>query len=120
MQITEFQMAAFRQAGLRQFARRLCGFIEAGFSGRAARSGEMIPRGQALEVHVEELIAAANRFNVRSELAVGQFVVLGIAYARDFYENPRVVELLGDPVAGPDRNMQRVLNAVIVAEARVA
>ena len=120
MQITESQMAAFEHAGTHQFARRLCRYIEAGFSGRPAASGERIPGGEELESRVLELVSVASRFDVRSELAVGQFVVLGIAYARDFHRSPRVAELLGDLAGSPDLNMQRVLNAVIVAEARGA
>lgn len=120
MQMTEAQMTAFEQACLRQFALRLCRYIEEGFSGRRAQSGEQVPRGAALEAAVATLIATANRLGVKSELAVGQFVVLGVAYAKDFHQSRRVAELLGDSRASPDRNMQDVLDAVLVAEARSA
>lgn len=118
MMMTAYQMSAFRAQAPRNFSRRLVDYVEAGFAGRSAHSGEAIPRGRPLEELVNELIEAARSFGISRELGVGQFVALGLGYSRTFHEEPRVVAMLSASAFTPEQNIQRVLNAVIVAEAR--
>ncbi len=118
MKITASQMASLKAGAKRNFAQRLTAYYETGFSGKLSHSSELIPRGQALEQAIFDLINAAERFGISKELGVGQFVAIGLGYSRNFYEIERVVRMLKDPAFNAERNIQRVLNAVIVAENR--
>lgn len=118
MIITQSQMAGMGAAARTTFARRLARHLDARRKAPIAHDGNPVPTGEALEARVCELIDVAATFGVRTELALGQFVVLGIAYARDFHKLRRVQDLLGDPTRTPEQNVQAVLNAVIAAERR--
>jgi hypothetical protein len=120
MIITANQMTALEPQALRTFERRLVDYIDTGFAGCRAHSGEIIPRGDELEARVHELIASARSVGITTELGVANFAVLGLGYARDFHHVPRVAEMLANTEQSPEQNIQRVLNAVIVAEARRA
>ncbi len=120
MIITANQMNAFEAQALRSFEHRLVDYIDTGFAGCRAHSGEVIPRGDELEARVRELIATAQSFGITAERGVANFAVLGLGYARDFHRVPRVADMLGNKEQSPEQNIQRVLNAVIVAEAREA
>jgi hypothetical protein len=120
MIITVSQMTAFKSQARRNFAKRLAAHFEAGYAGQLSHSGERIPSGTALEQQVLELIAVADGFGISTERGAGQFVVLGLGYSRTFYELPGVVAILAEPAFTAEQNIQRAMNAVILAEARVA
>jgi hypothetical protein len=119
MIITTAQMSAFKAQATRQFARRLVDYFESRFAGRVAHGGEPVPRGEELQQRVLELVEVARSFGISKELGVAQFVSLGLGYSREFHRLPRVAEMLSAPEFTPEQNVQRVLDAVIVAEARV-
>ncbi len=120
MFITTHQLNGFKAQAPRNFARRLVDHADVECAGRRACSGEVIPRGDELEARVHELIGIAQSFGIATEMGVAQFVVLGLGYAREFHRTPRVMEMLAATDRSPDQSIQHVLNAVIVAEARVA
>lgn len=118
MIITAGQMATFKSSAKLNFAMRLTAYFESRFSGKLSHSGETISRGRVLEQEIIDLINAAEGFGISRELGVGQFVSIGLGYSRTFYQIDRVIKMLKDPVFTPEQNIQRVLNAVIVAENR--
>lgn len=117
MIITAQQMNAFEASAAQTFARRLADYFGTGFAGCRAHSGEVLPCADALDARVLELMDAARSFGLATELAVAQFVALGLGYAREFHRTPRVAEMLRAPELSPEQNIQRVLDAVIAAEA---
>jgi len=118
MIITTAQMSAFKAQASRQFVRRLVDYFGSRFAGRTAHSGEPVPRGEDLQQWVLELVEVARSFGISKELGVGQFVSLGLGYSREFHRVPRVAAMLSAPGFTPEQNVQRVLDAVLVAEAR--
>lgn len=120
MFIIQAQMIAFRKIAKRNFGKRLAEYFDAGYEGKLSHAGERIPTGSVLEDLIFELITVAESFGLTEELGVGQFVALGLGYSRTFYEIERVAKLLKDPAFTAEQNVQRVLNAVVVAEARAA
>ena len=118
MNITADQMSALAAHAPRNFSHRLHIYFNAQFAGRAAHSGDTIPGGAKLERTINEYVEKAMSFGISNELGVGQFVALGLGYSNEFYEIPRVNAMLTDEEFTPDENIQRVINVVIVAEAR--
>jgi hypothetical protein len=121
MQITRAQMVAFEQASWRRLASRLATYVSDDCRELThAYDGTPVPCGVALEQAVEQLIAEARMFGLTTELGLGQFVVAGLGYSMKFHSIPKVAEWLMDPRATPEENMQRVINAILVAEAKAA
>ena len=121
MQSSHARMATFEQASWRRFVDRLadylcndCATLTHAFDGTA------VPRGATLERTIEDLVAVAKTFGLTTEIGLGQFVMAGIGYSRDFHSIPKVADWLRDPRATPEENMQRVIDAILVAESRKA
>lgn len=111
-------MAQLRTAQTEAFARKLARHIESKNTLTSAYDGAPVPHGLQLDALVLELLGIARTFDITTELAAGQFVVLGVLYARKFYGEVRVLEILRNKSEIPQARIQRVLNAVIVAESR--
>lgn len=118
MIINAEQMSAFESQALRNFSRRLANYFQSKFSGRLAHNGVPVPHGEELVRKINELVDIALTFRIIEELGVGQFVALGLGYSDTFYKIPRVAAMLTNGALSPEENIQRVINAVIVAEAR--
>jgi len=120
VQITSSQMDAIAEALQGGFVRKLTRYIAQECRFDRPYDGSEGLAGADLESSVRELIGHARSFGIRTELGQGQFVILGVGYSRGFFRDPRVVAMLRAPEWSPEENVQRVLNAVIVAEARRA
>jgi hypothetical protein len=120
MQITEQQAQALRDSAIQRFVKRLTHYVanECDFSRPHDGSEALV--GEPLAAAIHELVSQARSLGIRTELAAGQFVILGIGYSREFFRDPRIARMLHDEHFSPEENVQRVLNAVIVAEARRA
>lgn len=119
MHISHAQMATFEQASWRRFVATLADYLSKDCATLThACDGATMPRGPELQQAIESLIAAARSFGLTTELGLGQFVIAGLGYSMTFHSIPMVADWLRDPGSSPEQNMQRVINAIVVAESK--
>jgi hypothetical protein len=116
MQITAAQMGELRSCAMNEFKERLTGYFRIHHHGGRAWSGEVVPVDAELDSLVSSLVESAISYNIKSELGIGYFVLLGIKYSRKFFLLPAISAILCDMDYLADQNIQRILEAVIAAE----
>jgi len=121
MQITPSQFETFEASLLDRFVHRLVRFIDGQCDFSRPWDGSRLPADAgARTALVRELVARARGHGLDTERGMAMFVVVALGYSRRFDEDPRVREMLQNHRHAPVRNMRRVAQAVVVAEARRA
>lgn len=119
MLITPAQMRILDADVLARFVRRLSDFIDSECDFSRPYDGSSVPPEREERVSlVAELVTRAKGYGIVTERGLAQFVVVGLGYARTFDRHPAVRKMLQDASRTPDENIQCVVNAVVVAEAR--
>lgn len=118
MVITDIQMKALEAAAEENLAYRIGVFLDKNCDFSNPHDGSPVPLPDERRQLIRKFIRRARVYGISSERGFVQFVILGLGYSRCFDEVPKVQEMLGDPRHAPEENLQRVLNAVVVAEAR--
>lgn len=120
MIITAAQFEALEAASAEHLVRRIGVFVDTHCDLSYAYDDSPALAHDDRRDAIRELVGRARGYGIHTERGFVQFAILGLGYSRRFDETPRVQEMLRDPRHLPEENLQRVLNAVVVAEARRA
>ena len=118
MILTRAQVQALEAASVDHLVHRVGIFIDTQCDFSHPYDGSPALAGDDRKRAVRDLVGRALGYGIHTERGIVQFVILGLGYSRNFDDIPRVRAMLREPGHAPDENMQRVLNAVVVAEAR--
>ncbi len=119
MLITRAQMLAMEDAVLNGFVQRVADFVDTRCDFSRPHDGSVVPAERVERAAlVKSLIVRAQGYGIETELGLSLFVIVALGYSREFDGLPAARAMLLDPEFPPDKNMQRVANAVVVAERR--
>lgn len=118
MQISAVQWATLQSNMVEQATLKVVRFIDAACDDSPAYDGTPFPADPA-ERHalVRALVDRALAYGIDTELGLGQFALLGMAYARNFDESPAARRILTNAERTPAQNVQALMDAVVRAEA---